>query len=46
MDKYKMKEIKTYVANELFKCQKKTNQLYQDFTHFKQLKQEMSSIAK
>ena len=28
IDSYKMKEIRHYVANELYKCQKKTDNFY------------------
>lgn len=41
IDGFKMREIKSYVANELFRCQKKTNELYNEFSKLKQMKDDM-----
>lgn len=40
-----MKELKQFVASELFRCQKKTSDLYQEFTRVKSLKDEMNLLG-
>jgi len=39
IDPYKMKEIKHYVANELYKCQKKTNEAFKELENLQKLKE-------
>lgn len=41
IDKYKMREIRAYVANELYRQDKKTSALYEEFSRLKRLKDEM-----
>ena len=41
IDKYKMREIRAYVANELYRQDKKTSGLYEEFSRLKRLKDEM-----
>ena len=41
IDKYKMREIRAYVANELYRQDKKTSALYEEFSRLKRLKEEM-----
>ena len=45
LNTYKMKEIRSFVANELFKCQKKTTDLYADFTRLKGIKDDMRQLG-
>ncbi|CDW78999.1 ww domain containing protein [Stylonychia lemnae] len=44
IDRYQMKEIRQFVANELFKTQERTQKLYKEFTQTKQLKEEIREI--
>lgn len=39
-----MKEIKQYVANDLFRCQKKTTELYEEFNRVKNMREEMKVL--
>jgi hypothetical protein len=41
VDKYKMREIRAYVANELYRQDKKTSALYEEFSRLKRLKEEI-----
>jgi hypothetical protein len=41
IDKYKMREIRAYVANELYRQDKKTSSLYEEFSRLKRLKDEI-----
>lgn len=45
IDKFKMKEIKQYIANELFRSQKKTQSLYAEFNRLKALKQSINEVT-
>ncbi len=44
IDKYKMREIRAYVANELYRQDKKTSALYEEFTRLKHLRQEIKIL--
>lgn len=44
VDKFKMREIRAYVANELYRQDKKTAALYEEFNRLKKLKEEMAIL--
>eukprot|EP00347_Sterkiella_histriomuscorum_P000902 403374084 len=44
IDSYKMKEIKTYIANELYQVQEKTKKLYDEFNQAKLIKNELHQV--
>jgi hypothetical protein len=44
VDKYKMREIRSYVANELYKQEKKTQALYDEFSRLKALRDDMTAL--
>ena len=44
IDPYKLREIKEFVANELYRCQKKTSELYKEFERVKGVRQDMQEL--
>jgi len=40
-----MREIRSFVATELFKCQKRTSDLYAEFNRLKGIKDDMRQLS-
>lgn len=45
IDHFLLKEMRTYCANELFKCKAKTDRLYQEFTSVRQMRDELRELS-